>query len=75
MGWAISLPVVQFLKLVRSAGLPDPLSNHELEVPDHGREEVDFYWPAHRLVVETDGWETHGTEVEPSSRIAARTRR
>lgn len=52
---------VQFLTLVRRAGLPEPLSNHELEVPDHGREDVDFYWPAHRLVVETDGWETHGT--------------
>lgn len=23
--------------------------------------EVDFHWPAHRLVVETDGYETHGT--------------
>jgi very-short-patch-repair endonuclease len=52
---------VRFLKLVRRAGLPEPLSNLELEVPDHGREDVDFYWPAHRLVVETDGWETHGT--------------
>jgi very-short-patch-repair endonuclease len=50
-----------FQRLVRKAGLPEPLSNHDIEVPDHGREEVDFYWPAHRLVVETDGWETHGT--------------
>ena len=52
-----------FQKLVRRAGLPEPLSNHDIEVPDHGREEVDFYWPAHRLVVETDGWETHGTRA------------
>ena len=50
-------------ELVRRAGLPEPLSNHDIEVPDHGREEVDFYWPAHRLVVETDGWETHGTRA------------
>ena len=25
--------------------------------------EVDFYFPTHRLVVETDGWETHGTKA------------
>ncbi|MGI8731647.1 MAG: endonuclease domain-containing protein [Solirubrobacteraceae bacterium] len=23
--------------------------------------ECDFYWPDHRLIVETDGWQTHGT--------------
>ena len=25
--------------------------------------EADFYFPAHHLVVETDGWETHGTKA------------
>ena len=30
---------------------------------DHGRCEVDFYWPRHGLIVETDGWETHGTRA------------
>ena len=25
--------------------------------------EVDFFFPAHRLVVETDGWRDHGTRV------------
>jgi hypothetical protein len=29
--------------------------------PDHGHCEPDFLWPSRRLVVETDGWETHGT--------------
>ncbi len=24
---------------------------------------VDFLWPAHRLIVEVDGWETHGTRT------------
>jgi very-short-patch-repair endonuclease len=26
-----------------------------------GRYEVDFLWPAERVIVETDGWATHGT--------------
>lgn len=26
-------------------------------------EEVDFHWPAHRLIVETDGHEDHGTRA------------
>jgi hypothetical protein len=50
-----------FLELVRQAGLPEPQTNVLLSALDHPRPEVDFYWPSHRLVVETDGWETHGT--------------
>ncbi len=53
----------RFLALVRKAGLPEPLSNHVLADLDHQPHEVDFYWPAHRLVVETDGWETHRTKA------------
>ncbi len=44
----------RFLALIGSAGLPEPLSN----VPVHAagrRIEVDFHWPARRLVVEIDG--------------------
>jgi very-short-patch-repair endonuclease len=29
--------------------------------PNHSGLEADIYFPAHRLVVETDGWDTHGT--------------
>jgi hypothetical protein len=36
------------------ADLPAPLTN--VSILDH---EVDAYWPAHRLVVEMDGWEFH----------------
>jgi predicted transcriptional regulator of viral defense system len=54
---------IAFRKLVRRAGLPDPLCNHTLDAPDHPHLEVDFYWPAHRLVVETDGWDTHKTKA------------
>jgi very-short-patch-repair endonuclease len=44
----------RFLTLIREAGLPEPLTNTIVEgVP------VDAYWPAHRLVVEVDGWDWH----------------
>jgi very-short-patch-repair endonuclease len=50
-----------FLALVRDAGLPEPLVNHPLVAPDHGHCWPDFLWPNHQVIVETDGWETHGT--------------
>jgi hypothetical protein len=53
----------KFLRLVRRAGLPEPDANTSLDAPDHPGLEVDFYWPAHRLVVETDGWDTHKTKA------------
>ena len=52
-----------FLNLVRNAGLPEPLVNLPLAAPDHPRLEVDLCWPAHRLIVELDGWETHHTRA------------
>jgi very-short-patch-repair endonuclease len=61
--WTRNRFEARFLQLIRAAGLPEPLVNHVLAVPDHGRAEVDFYWPAQRIVVETDGWETHGTRA------------
>jgi very-short-patch-repair endonuclease len=48
---------------VRVAGLREPLVNHTLIALDHGRCEVDFYWPTHRFIVETDGWQTHRTRA------------
>lgn len=48
-------------KLARQHGLPQPHSNHTLDAPDHPGLEADFYFPTHRLVVETDGWDTHKT--------------
>jgi Protein of unknown function (DUF559) len=54
---------IAFGKLVRRAGLPEPLGNYTLDAPDHAGLEVDFYFPTHRLVVETDGWDTHKTKA------------
>jgi hypothetical protein len=51
------------MKLVRAAALPEPLVNLSLAAPDHPRLEVDFCWPSHHLIVETDGWESHRTRA------------
>lgn len=48
-----------FLRLVRRAGLPQPQHNVRL----HG-EEVDFYWPEYKLVVEVDGFTYHQGKVK-----------
>ena len=45
-----------FRPLAASAGLPTPLTKRMVN-----RFEVDFYWPALGLVVETDGWRYHRT--------------
>jgi hypothetical protein len=53
----------RFRALCRRAGLPQPLSNVVVADADLHPHEVDFLFPAHRLVVETDGWRDHGTRV------------
>jgi very-short-patch-repair endonuclease len=45
----------RFLRLINEAGLPRPLVNTTL-----APYELDFLWPAERVVVETDGWTFHG---------------
>ena len=46
----------RFLALICDAGLPRPRTNTMV-----GEHEVDFLWPEHRLIVETDGAATHLT--------------
>ena len=48
----------RFLELCRTHGLPMPAVN----APVEGLE-VDFWWPSAGLVVETDGFATHGTRA------------
>ena len=45
----------RLLPALKAAGLPEPVTNHRF-----GRCRPDFYWPHHRLMVETDGWKGHG---------------
>jgi very-short-patch-repair endonuclease len=49
-------PEAALLQLCLDHGLPRPQVNRY-----DGTDEVDFRWPAHRLVVEVDGWSTHRT--------------
>ncbi len=49
----------RFLRLVRRAGLPTPLTQQTLN-----GFRVDFYWPELRLVVETDGLRYHRTPAQ-----------
>lgn len=48
----------RFLELARRAGLRPPVVNGMVE-----GYEVDFHWPAERLIVEVDGYATHGTRA------------
>ena len=47
-----------FLELCDAHGIPRPLVQ-----PIVDGEKVDFCWPAERLIVETDGFEHHGTRA------------
>lgn len=50
----------QFLGLCTRHELPAPRVNHEMEI--EGRWiKADFWWPEARLIVEVDGFATHGT--------------
>jgi Protein of unknown function (DUF559) len=48
----------RFVAVTRRHGLPDPLPEQVI-----GPYTVDFLWPKRRLVVEVDGWETHGNRI------------
>ncbi len=48
----------RMLQICADAGLPAPEVNAWV-----GPYEVDFLWREQRLIVETDGWETHGTRT------------
>jgi very-short-patch-repair endonuclease len=50
------------LPLVLRRNLPTPLLNAPVEIAS-GRIEVDFLWPAQRLVVEADSRDFHGTDL------------
>jgi very-short-patch-repair endonuclease len=52
----------KLLPLLTRRGLPIPRVNEKLQIGER-RYEIDFLWPAQRLVVETDGGRFHGHPV------------
>lgn len=52
----------RLLSVVVEAGLPRPRCNAGMWIGDE-RLEVDLLWDEERLVIETDGAQTHGTQV------------
>ena len=52
----------RLLPLLIEEGLPVPETNVKLNI-DGNRFEIDLLWQKHRLVIETDGEETHGTRA------------
>ena len=50
-----------FLRMLAAAGLPEPLVNKPLKLPNGITIKPDFHWPEQRLILETDGKETHMT--------------
>jgi hypothetical protein len=63
----------RFLTICDAAALPRPRVNAWVHLVGGGVE-VDFLWPAHRLIVETDGHRVHGTR-QAFERDRARDRR
>lgn len=52
----------RFFALLDEAGLPRPEVNAQLQIAGTWIE-PDFMWPSSRLIVELDGYETHGTRA------------
>jgi Protein of unknown function (DUF559) len=52
----------RMLRICTDASLPAPVPNAPIELVD-GTVVVDFLWPDHALVAETDGWQAHGTRA------------
>jgi Protein of unknown function (DUF559)/Transcriptional regulator, AbiEi antitoxin len=50
-----------FLALCRAAGLPEPEVNVWVTLDEGVAYKADFLWRTARLIVETDGWGSHGT--------------
>jgi hypothetical protein len=51
----------RFLALCRSASVPRPAVNEWITLDGGIAYKADFLWRAERLIVETDGWGSHGT--------------
>lgn len=51
---------VEFLRLLRRAGIPQPVRQFRLQLPTGGVAFLDFAWPDLLLAMEYDGYDAHG---------------
>ena len=51
---------VEFLRLLRRAGIPQPVRQLELRLPSGAVAFLDFAWPQLMLAMEYDGYDSHG---------------
>ena len=49
------------LRLLRRSGLPAPVRQHEVRLPDGRRRYLDFAWPSIKVAVEADGYQWHSS--------------
>jgi very-short-patch-repair endonuclease len=54
-------------RAIVARGLPRPVRQHKLVLPNGSRPRADFYWPAQRLVVEVDHFTWHGGRVKATA--------
>jgi hypothetical protein len=52
-----------FIEFLDARGFPRPRLNMHVRTRNGRLVEVDFAWPEHRLIVELDGYDTHGTRA------------
>jgi Protein of unknown function (DUF559) len=50
---------IALIRISRAAGVPAPVVNGVIEIPDRSYE-VDFHWPSLKLIIEVDGYRFHG---------------
>jgi very-short-patch-repair endonuclease len=51
---------VRVVQLLRRAGVPAPLLQHSVRLPDGNTARLDMAYPEQRLCIEVDGWAAHG---------------
>lgn len=58
---------VEFLRLLRKAGLPAPVRQFRLQLPSGRLAFLDFAWPDLRIGMEYDGYDPHGGRLAHAS--------
>ena len=49
----------RFVQVLRAAGVPEPVRQHRVRLPEGGMARLDFAYPDKLLFIETNGWTAH----------------